>query len=375
MSNMPVDIKPMEIELIDNEAALDALCKDISHETLLAVDTEFFRETSYFPHIGLVQLASSSRLACVDPLAFDARRGLANLLLNPSITKIFHSCIQDLEVLYQYLGALPCPLIDTQIAAALLSTQEQIGYAGIVEQRTGKILDKSQTRTNWLNRPLSAKQIQYAGDDVLYLIPMYQQMQEELKQLDREHWLEEECDRLCSDTHRFHPDMENCWKRVKGYFNLQGVQLSVCRAIAHWRELQAIQKDITRRRVLADNIVLELSQAPPQNRAELTKITALRKSHDDDIDSLLESIQHGLNVPSDEWPVVNSNRPTAEEKNQLQQLLEIVDNKAKQLELSRSILCPRKDLEALLNGNRNLQVLNGWRLNHLGKELLAQLPA
>ncbi len=365
----------MEIELIKDQTALDILCDELAAETLLAVDTEFFRETSYFPHIGLVQLASRSRVACIDPLAFDARPGLARLLLNPSITKIFHACIQDLEVLYQYLGGLPCPLFDTQVAAALLGPQEQIGYGAVVEQRIGKTLDKSQTRTNWLKRPLSSKQIQYAGDDVLYLIPLYEQMLDALQQLGRDNWLHEECRRLCNDSSRFQPDMENCWKRVKGYYSLQGVQLAVCRAIARWREQKAIKKDITRRKVLADSIVIDLSQSPPETRAAMLQIVTLRKWHNDDIDSLLESIQHGLNEPSADWPVLNNNRPTAEEKSLLNKLLRLVDNKAQQLGLSRSVLCPRKDLEALLHGERELQLLSGWRHEQLGKELLAQLPA
>lgn len=175
----------MKPVLIENKEALDVLINALLNEPMIAVDTEFFRETTYFPHLGLVQIAGPDHIACIDPLAFDAREGLAKLLLNPSITKLFHACIQDLEVLYQYLGKMPCPLVDTQIAAAMSGTQDQMGYARLVEEQMGIQLEKSQTRTNWLKRPLTSRQIEYAGDDVLYLLPMYEKLRTDLQQKNR----------------------------------------------------------------------------------------------------------------------------------------------------------------------------------------------
>ena len=148
---------------IESQIEFDKHFADLSSEALLAVDTEFFRETTYFPHLGLVQVANSKIVACIDPIAFDAKDSIAALLLNPNITKVFHSCSQDIEVLALYLGKPPCPILDTQIGAALIDEAEQIGYAKLVFSELGVELDKSETRTNWIKRPLTSKQLELCG--------------------------------------------------------------------------------------------------------------------------------------------------------------------------------------------------------------------
>jgi len=364
----------MKPELIESSKALEKLCEDFVNEPLLAVDTEFFRETTYYPHLGLVQLASPSRIACVDPLAFDAREGLATLLLNPAITKTFHSCIQDLEVLYQYLGELPQPIVDTQVAAAMLGEQDQIGYATLVDQQMGVQLDKSQTRTNWLKRPLTSRQIEYAGDDVLYLIPMYQKQLAELTNKNRQHWLKEDCDRLSNDENRFIPDMNLCWKRVKGINKLRGVQLPVCYSVAQWREQLAIQKDLTRRKALPDEIVIQIATLRPDSSNALKKISRINKLlNTGELDSLAEAVQKGLAMPETQWPSTERHKPSTDEKTLTKQCLDLLHDKAEQLGIAQGILCSRKDVEQMIAGNRNLRVLDGWRLDCIGNELLGQL--
>ena len=366
----------MKPELIESNDALKQLCEEFINEPLLAVDTEFFRETTYYPHLGLVQLANPNRIACVDPLAFDAREGLATLLLNPGITKIFHSCIQDLEVLYQYLGKLPQKIVDTQIAAAMLGELDQIGYAALVDQRMGVQLEKSQTRTNWLKRPLTSRQMEYAGDDVLYLIPMYQKQQAELKDKDREHWLKEDCDRLSNDENRFAPDMHHCWKRVKGTNKLRGIQLSVCYSVAQWREQTAMQKDLTRRKALPDEIVIQIATLRPDSSNALKKISRINKLlNADELNSLAEAVQKGLATSETQWPSTERHKPSIDEKALLKQCLDLLHEKAEQLGIAQGILCSRKDVEKMIAGNRSLRVLDGWRLDCIGKELLAQIPA
>ncbi len=364
----------MKPELIENSNALEKLCEEFINEPLLAVDTEFFRETTYYPHLGLVQLASPNRIACVDPLAFDAREGLATLLLNADITKIFHSCIQDLEVLYQYLGKLPQTIVDTQIAAAMLGEQDQIGYATLVDQQMGVQLDKSQTRTNWLKRPLTSRQIEYAGDDVLYLIPMYQKQLAELRNKNREHWLKQDCDRLSNDESRFTPDMSLCWKRVKGINKLRGVQLSVCYSVAQWREQVAMQKDLTRRKALPDEIVIQIATLRPDTSNALKKMSRINKLlNTNELNSLAEAIQKGLAIPEAQWPSSERHKPSTDEKILIKNCLELLHKKAEQLGIAQGVLCSRKDVEQMIAGHRNLRVLDGWRLDCIGNELLGQL--
>jgi len=249
----------MSPELIETSADMEALLTQLNNQTIIAVDTEFFRETSYYPKLALVQIATDSVVACIDPLAFDARPALRSILLNSEITKIFHSCSQDLEVLFYYLGEAPNAIYDTQIANSLLNEHQQIGYAKLVEKELGTLLDKSQTRTNWLQRPLTSKQIQYAGDDVLYLYKLQHILDEKLQQLDRKSWFDEESKKLLNDQYSFQPDSDTLWKRVKGSSRLNRKKLAIVQAIALWRENLAKQKDRTRRRILADDIIIDLA--------------------------------------------------------------------------------------------------------------------
>lgn len=364
-------MKPL---LIDNSQLFNEICDEFSKQPVLAIDTEFFRETSYFPHLGLVQIATPECIVCVDPLAFDARKGLTRLLLDNTITKIFHACIQDLEVLYHYLGGLPCPVIDTQIAAALLGQNEQIGYAALVEEQMGVVLEKSQTRTNWLKRPLTTKQIEYAGDDVLYLLPLYQQQSEALKDKNREQWLLEECRILCSNETRFFPDIENSWQRVKGIYKLKGKPLHIAHAIALWREQLAIKKDMTRKKIIPDDLILQIAVAEPEDINDINKIGVLsRWLNNDEIISLSSRIKSASSKPKNEWFSIHIHRPAPEEKKRLSRILRLLEKKAGQLGIAQSILCPRKEAEKLASGERDLQVVKGWRLDSVGKQLLNEI--
>ena len=217
----------MTPEFVDSPAALSALCDDLQALDCIAVDTEFAREKTYFPHLGLVQLAGDGHIACIDPLAFDATPQLSELLFDTSITKVFHACLQDLEVLELTLGARPCPLFDTQIAMALMHEDHQVSYARLVESELNVKLAKSETRTNWLKRPLTEAQLEYAADDVRFLLQLYQQQRVELKSLNRTEWMREECAQLCSSNTNDPGDLSRCWSRVKGKERLKGIELVV----------------------------------------------------------------------------------------------------------------------------------------------------
>lgn len=359
--------------LVEDNQTLTEFCDKFINAPLLAIDTEFFRETTYYPHLGLIQIGGPNDIICVDPLAFDAREQLRRLFFNTEITKIFHSCSQDMEVLYLYFNDLPSPIFDTQIAAAMLGHQDQIGYAKLVAQEYDVELDKSQTRTNWLKRPLSAKQIEYAGEDVLYLLPLYEKFNSELKDKNRDHWLLEDCAQLCGNSERFQPDIENCWLRVKGYFQLEGVQLAVCRSIAQWREQLAIEKDLTRRRIMADDLLLKLAstQVDSKQLSSLDKRMTLFSS--DELSLLAQAIKTGLQSPESEWPCLNRQRPSAEEKTQLKHLQSLVQNKADTLNIHQSVLSSKKELDKLMHGSRQGKLLTGWRFDCIGQQLLTEL--
>lgn len=363
----------MHPTLIEDNQTLRQFCDQLINEPQLAIDTEFFRETTYYPHLGLIQIASPGLIACVDPLAFDARDELRRLFFNPAITKVFHSCSQDMEVLYQYFDALPAPIFDTQIAAAMLGYQDQIGYGNLVAEEYKVELDKSQTRTNWLKRPLSTKQIEYAGEDVLYLLPLYEKFSQALKDQNREAWLQEDCVQLCGNSQRFQPDLENCWQRVKGYFILTDKQLAVCRTIAKWREQLAITRDLTRRRIMSDELLLKLAA----NLLDINQLKSIDRHFAqfsrDEQDALALAIEAGLQSPEAEWPVINRERASNEEKALLKHLQAVVQSKADALGIHQSVLCSKKDMEKLMHGARDGRLLNGWRFACIGQQLLAEV--
>ncbi|MBE9568827.1 MAG: ribonuclease D [Proteobacteria bacterium] len=377
----------MTPELIESSEQMDTLLQQLKHEKLIAVDTEFFRETTYYPKLALVQIATDSIVACIDPLAFDAKPALCDLLLDTEITKIFHSCSQDMEVLFYYLGQTPASIYDTQIANALLSDHHQIGYAALVENELGVQLDKSQTRTNWLQRPLTAKQVQYAGDDVLYLYQLYFELNEKLQQLGRIAWFEEDSLLFnCSDND-FQVATDKLWKRVKGAARLNQQKLAIVQAVAVWREQLAQQKDKTRRRILGDDIIVNLAFNPPKDLSELKMLT--KSSHNlnaGDNQQLFTVIESALQLSADEWPDNRFSVLDDHQKTLLKTLQQMILKKVEALDIAGAVLCSRKDLEKLIvycdrqdkDEDAMLPPLNicrGWRYECIGKQLIAAIES
>lgn len=369
-------------QLIDTSEKMDALLEQLNNKNLIAVDTEFQRETTYYPHLALVQIATDSIVACIDPLAFDAKPALHEILLDENTTKIFHSCSQDMEVLFYYLGETPTNIYDTQIANALLSDHHQIGYAALVENELNTQLDKSQTRTNWLQRPLTEKQIQYAGDDVLYLYQLHAILDKKLNQLDRQNWFEEDSLKLLDKKNNYQVAFDMLWKRVKGASRLNRNKLMLVQNISVWRENLAQQKDKTRRKILTDDILISLALSPPQDTASLDKIIGPRYSFkDDEKKELIAAINSAIQSTEDQWPDNRFNGLDGAQKNLLKDLQQIVNKKAENLDISPAVICSRKDLEELIlkQGDQaalptsTLNIMHGWRLQCIGSQLLEAL--
>lgn len=394
---MPPELVP---ELIESSSSMDELLSRLNNCGLIAVDTEFFRETTYFPQLALVQIATDSIVACIDPLAFDAIPYLKKLLIEQPLTKIFHSCSQDLEVLFYYLGESPTSIYDTQIANALLSDNHQIGYAALVENELNVQLDKSQTRTNWLQRPLTDKQIQYAGDDVIYLYQLHKKLEEKLYLSDRKTWFDEDSSRLTSSEYSFQVDKSKLWKRVKGATKLNRSDLAIVQSIAVWREQLAQKKDKTRKRILSDDLILQLALTPPESNNSLDTVINQKYNsrnkgfNNGDYDNqekqqLLEAISMARTSPADSWPDNRFNTLDQQQKSLLKNLQQMITTKAEKLGISSAVLSSRKELEKLIlfyignNADKqqsteplqrpNLNITNGWRYQCIGQQLVETL--
>ena len=358
---------------------MDAFLDTLDKQELIAVDTEFQRETTYYPHLALVQIATESAVACIDPLAFDARPALQKLLLDTNIVKIFHSCSQDLEVLFYYLQDIPSPIYDTQIAYALLNEHHQAGYATVVEQELGEVLDKSQTRTNWLQRPLTDKQIKYAADDVTYLYQLHAILDEQLIDKDRVNWFQQECAALIPRENSFHVDTAKLWQRVKGASKLKMQQLALVQKISIWREQLAQQKDKIRRKILADDTIIQIAMQPPEDLASLNLLITNNYVLKEDLRlTLLELIQNNTDLNKDDYPTNTYIVLDAQQKQLLKTLQQQVTQKAEQLGIAAAMLCSRKDLEQLIiaTSDEPLSKLtdpNNWRFDCIGRALLETL--
>ena len=359
---------------IETAQAMEDLVGKLEACEYLAVDTEFQREHTYYPHLALVQVASDDIVACIDPLAFEAHEQLSRLLLDQDIIKIFHSCSQDLEVLHYYLGQTPVNIHDTQIANAMLSEHQQVSYAALVHDMLSVELDKSQTRTDWLRRPLTDRQLAYAADDVIYLHQIYPALIDRLQAGDRLGWFEQDCAALRFDSDDGGDADNNLWRRVKGSNRLRRNQLAVVQAVAEWREQVARERDRTRRRILADNTVIDIALSPPRDRQQLARQisnTPVSFSNDQ-LDALVESIDMTLSASPDSWPSNRFQVLDGEQKQLLKELQSALAGKASQLGIAPGMLYSRKQLEKLIFSQAPAKLLDSgnWRYQQIGEQLL-----
>ncbi|WP_456374115.1 ribonuclease D [Thiolapillus sp.] len=353
---------------IETAAQLHDFVKQMEDSPWLAVDTEFIRERTYYPRLCLIQVANEYTAAAIDPLALDNLEPLRELLLNPAREKVFHAARQDQEIFLHEWGALPQPVFDTQPAAALLGYGDQIGYGKLIQQVLGVELAKDHSRTDWSRRPLDKAQLRYALDDVIYLGQAYIKMKQALKKQGRLEWLKPEFESLSMEaTYSLNP-ME-MWKKVKGRQHLKGIKLAVLQAVAAWREQQALARNLPRRWILKDDVLLEIARRAPVKTSDLEKIRGLDANFiRHNADAVTKRIKKALELPKEQWPRdrFRSSRPTPEQEAILDMLSAALRIIALEAGLSPQAIASRKDLAALLNQEEKSPLLRGWRAQVAG---------
>ena len=357
------------IQYIDTPEKLEQLCQQIATESWLALDTEFLREKTYYPKFCLLQIATPEWVVCVDPLAIEDLTPLFDAIYNPKIIKVFHSCRQDLEIFYQITGKIPMPVFDTQIAAPLLGIQENPGYAMLVSTFLNINLSKAYTRTDWSLRPLSAEQLQYAADDVIYLCQIYEIMRIKLTDLQRFDWLADDFKFLNNpDIYDIKP--ENSWLKIKGKNKLTGKQLSIIQALTKWREQQAKTDNKPRNWLIRDDLLIELAKLQPITVRELANIRNINdrlvRTHGKLLCQLISDARENPVSPLKDKK--GSFKKTQQQEAILDVLTAIVRVRAEENSLNPTILASRKELEKLLF-NEDCQLLKGWRFGMIGREL------
>ncbi len=364
-----------EIQFVDSAAALQVLCQKMRQEPWLALDTEFLREKTYYPKFCLLQVATLEWVACVDPIALEGQLDELFAVINdPNIVKVLHSCRQDVEIFYQLTGKLPAPVYDTQLVAPILGYQENPGYAMLVSGFLNINLSKLHTRTDWSQRPLSAEQLQYAADDVIYLAQIYQMMQEKLIALGREDWLKEDFEQLMNpDLYDIPP--ADAWLKIRGKNKLTGKQLVIVQVLAEWREEAAKKSDKPKNWILRDEHILDMAKLQPTDIRAIAKIRGIndgfvRRSGQ----QLCELIKKAQDMPGLKLKTkANNAKRTPQQEAILDILTGIVRLRADENSLNPVMLATRKDLEQLLLDAENCALLHGWRYSMVGQELEALL--
>jgi len=364
-----------EIQFVDSVDDLDVLCEKMQHEPWLAIDTEFLREKTYYPKFCLLQIATLEWVVCIDPIALEGQMGgLFEIINNPNIIKVLHSCRQDVEIFYQLSGKLPAPVYDTQLVAPLLGYQENPGYAMLVSGFLNINLSKIHTRTDWSQRPLSEDQMKYAADDVIYLAKIYQMMEKKLKDLGRENWLKEDFEQLMNPELYDIPP-ENAWLKIRGKNKLTGKQLAIVQALAEWREQAAKNDNRPKNWILRDELILDMAKLQPTTVTALSEIRSIndgfvRRSGQ----KVCDLIKVAQELPGLKLTTKNkSAKKTVQQEAVLDILSGVVRLRAEEHSLNPIILATRKDLEKLLQGDEECLLLHGWRYSMAGEELQALL--
>ncbi len=358
---------------IDNSEDLNALCKQFANAEWLTLDTEFIRETTYYPRLCLIQIADNETAACIDPLAINDLGPLHALLMNTRVTKVLHAASQDMEIFYYLWGELPKPVFDTQPAAALAGLGDQIGYANLVQTLTGVELAKGHSRTDWSKRPLDTAQIRYALDDVIHLRAVYIKLRDRLHDAGRLEWLTSDAfDTLVStETYRIEP--LDIWQRTKGWQKLKGVQLAILQQLAAWREETARKLDRPRGRILKDDLLVEICRRKPRDIDQLGKLRGIDQGflrrHGE---HLIARVGKALALDESDWPRHPKMhvKPTPQQQSLADLMQCLVRLKGQQHRIAPASLAARKELEAIASGVRDLPVLKGWKREIVGDALL-----
>lgn len=361
--------------LITDSATLANLCARLSQAPFVTVDTEFMRESTYYPELCLIQIADTEEAAAIDPMApgIDLTPLLTLLTDNDDVLKVVHAGGQDIEIIYNLTGRTPHPLFDTQVAAMALGQGEQIGYSNLVDSWLGVQIDKGARFTDWARRPLDARQIEYAIGDVTHLSKIFPKMLERLRKTGRGAWLDQEMERL-ADPANYANDPDVAWKRVRISSRKPEV-LGRLKAIAKWRELEAQAKDLPRGRIVKDETIADLAGHAPRKQADLAKVRGLSQTWaGNDIGArLMAAIEGARPLPEDEMPPREDRKPGLGKEGALvADLLKLLLKiRARDIDVAPRLLARGDELELLAAGQRDgLQILQGWRFDQFGRDAL-----
>ena len=359
------------MDIVTTTAALAAACERLSNADYVTIDTEFIRETTYWPLLCLAQLGGPDEALAVDALADGLDLSpLFELLADPGTLKVFHAGRQDVEIFYHLAGVVPAPMFDTQIAAMVCGFGDSAGYETLVSKLTGESLDKHSRFTDWRRRPLTDRQLRYALGDVTHLRVVYDKLSARLKKTGREGWVAEEMAVLTNpDTYASHP--EEAWKRLK-IRSSERRFLGLVRALAAWRDREAQSRDLTRNRVLRDEVLMGIAAHTPGNATELGAIRGVTKGFADSKGGkfLLAAVADALALPDSDLPKRKRNKPPSASVGPTIDLLKVLlKMKCESHGVAPKMVASGSDLEQIASGNGvATRAMSGWRHEIFGAD-------
>lgn len=361
------------MDLITTTDALAAACARLARHSFVTVDTEFLRETTYYPRLCLVQMASDEEAILVDPLSADLDlKPFLDLMADPAVTKVFHSARQDLEIIWNLGGFVPAPLFDTQVAAMVCGYGDSVSYEQLVNDLAKARIDKSSRFTDWSRRPLSDAQLTYALSDVTHLIAVYRTLLAQLEGNGRLAWLDEEMAILTSpDTYKADP--EQAWRRLSGRLR-KPKELAVLMEVAAWREREAQTRDVPRGRVLKDDALVDLATSAPRTPEALGRLRSIPNGYERSrtATDILAAVERGLGRDLKTVPALERSRRSGATGAVVDLLKVLLKSVAENEGVAPKIIATVEELDAIAeDDSADVPSLHGWRRQLFGEKALA----
>ena len=360
--------------MIETTADLAAACKELAKSDFITIDTEFLRETTFWPELCLIQMASPTTEVLVDPLA----KGIDlapffELMADPKVLKVFHAARQDIEIIFNRGNLIPHPIFDTQVAAMVCGFGDSVSYDQLVSRIKSVHIDKSSRFTDWSRRPLSEKQLDYALADVTHLRDVYLYLKDELAREGRSSWLSEEMDILeARETYDLHPD--DAWQRLKMRLR-KPQELAILKYVAAWREREARARNVPRSRVLKDDAIYEIAQQQPKDTEALGRLRTIPKGWERSSSgaAVLEAVNEALALPKADMPHVPRHTQAPEGAAAAVELLKVLLKLISEKHgVAPKVIANSEDLDKIAAEGEKAEVaaLHGWRRELFGEPAL-----
>jgi ribonuclease D len=358
---------------ITTTAALAEICARMAAHPFVTVDTEFLRETTYYPLLCVAQLATADDAVVIDALApgIDLTP-LFDLMVNEAVVKVFHAARQDIEIFWNLARKIPHPIFDTQVAAMVLGYGDSISYDQLVQRITGDTLDKSNRFTDWTRRPLTDAQLIYAVADVTHLREVYLKLSADISARGRAEWVKAEMDILTSpETYRMDPD--SAWERLKNRVR-KPKELAVLMEIAAWREREAQTRDVPRGRVLKDDVVGDIAVQAPSTVEQLSQLRSLPKGFERSRwgDAIVDAVKRGLARDPKTLPRFERFRPAPNGAATVELLKVLLRMTSERHGVAAKVIATVDDLDRIAaDDEADVPALKGWRRELFGDKALA----